>query len=156
LFKYRGGKIDITTGRSITTRVINRIIAGQNESLVVPASVPPGIVRDVPFYDTATWEQLPLHKELVASLEKCREYVNRHYLNVELTSSHVEDILRFFCSDINCRIFINNREEYEILHNVIVDMVTGIEEMTETRGIYDKIIDEMENQCRFPRVRSRG
>jgi len=110
----------------------------------------------VPFYDTSHWEKIPLYKELVASLERCRDYVNKNYLNVELTSSHVEDIFRFFCSDLNWRIFINNREEYEILNKIIVDVVIPIEEITDSQGVYDRIIQEMENQCLFPRVRSRG
>jgi len=100
-------------------------------------------------------ERIPLHKELVVSLEKCRDYINKKYLNVELTSSQIEDIFRYLCSDLNWRIFINNKKESEILNKVIIDLVIPIEEKTHSKGIYNKIIEEMENQYLFPKVRSR-
>lgn len=154
--EHLGGKIDITTGQYITSQIINKIIAQHHKHLTTPPPAGFWMYRGVPFYDTSHWEKIPLHKELVASLERCRDYVNKNYLNVELTYSQVEDIFRFFCSDLNWRIFINNRAEYEILNKVIVDVVLPIEEITDCQGVYDKIIDEMENQCLFPRVRSRG
>ena len=100
-------------------------------------------------------ERIPLHKELVVALEKCRDYINKNYLNKELTSNQVEDIFRYLCSDLNWRIFINNRKESEILNKVLVDLVTPIEEITDSRGIYDKIIKEIENQCLLSKLRSR-
>lgn len=101
-------------------------------------------------------ERIPLHKELVVALEKCRDYINKKYLNVELTPNQVEDIFRFLCSDLNWRIFINTKKESEILNKVIIDLVTPIEEITDSKGVYNKIIEEMENQCLFPKLHSRG
>ena len=106
-------------------------------------------------YGNTKRERIPLHKELVASLENCRDYINKKYLNVDLTSKQVEDIFRYLCSDFNWRIFINNKIESEILNKVIVDVVKPIEEMTNSKGVYDRIIEEMENQCLFPKLRSR-
>jgi len=100
--------------------------------------------------------RIPLHNELVTSLERCRDYINKKYLNTELTSNHVEDIFRYLCSDLNWRIFIKNRKESEILDKVIIDVVTTIEEITDSRGVYDKIIEEMENQSILPKIRSRN
>ena len=107
-------------------------------------------------YGTQKSERIPLHKELIASLEKCRDYINKKYLNAELTTNQVEDIFRYLCSDLNWRVFINNKNESEILNKVITDVVTPIEEMTDSKGVYDKIIGEMENQCRFPKLYSRS
>ena len=101
-------------------------------------------------------ERIPLHKELIVSLEKCREYINKKYLNTELTSNDVEDIFRYLCSDLNWRIFVNNKKESEILNKVIVDLVIPIEDMTNSKGVYNKIVEEMENQCLFPKLHSRG
>ena len=143
------------TGYDITTRVINRIIAEQNEYITITRPAPPEIKGGVTIYGAKKRERIPLHEELVRSLEKCREYINKKYLNVELTSTQVEDIFRFLCSDFNWRIFINNKKESEILNKVIIDLVIPIEEMTDSKGMYDKIIEEMENQCRFPKVRTR-
>jgi hypothetical protein len=110
----------------------------------------------VTIYGTKKKERIPLHKELVVSLEKCRDYINKKYLNVELTSIQVEDIFRYLCSDLNWRIFINNKKESEILNRVISEVVSPIEEMTDSKGVYDKIIEEMENQSLFPKLCSRG
>ena len=107
-------------------------------------------------YGNKKRERIPLHKELVASLEKCRDYINKKYLNEELTSNQVEDIFRYLCSDFNWRIFINNKKDSEILNKVIIDLVTPIEEMTNSKGIYDKIIEEMENQWLFPKLHTRN
>ncbi len=101
-------------------------------------------------------ERIPLHKELVVSLEKCREYINKKYLNIELTSNQVEDIFRYLCSDLNWRVFVNNKKESEILNKVIVDLVIPIEDMTDSKGVYNKIVEEMENQCLFQKLLSRG
>jgi hypothetical protein len=106
----------------------------------------------VTIYGNKKKERIPLHKELVVSLEKCRDYINKKYLNVELTSNQVEDIFRYLCSDLNWRIFINNKKESEILNKVIIDLVTPIEEITDSKGVYNKIIEEMENQCLFPKL----
>lgn len=105
-------------------------------------------------YDTKKRERIPLHEELVVSLENFRDYINKKYLNIELTSNQVEDIFRYLCSDLNWRIFINNKRESEILNKVIIDVITPIEEMTDSKGVYDKIIQEMENQSLLPKLRS--
>ncbi len=104
-------------------------------------------------YGAPQRERIPLQKELVASLEHCRDYINKKYLNVEITTSHVEDIFRYLCSDINWRIFINNKKESEVFHKVIFQLVVPIEDLTNSNGVYTKIIEEMENQCLFPKVR---
>jgi hypothetical protein len=74
-------------------------------------------------------------------------------MNVELTSNQVEDIFRYLCSDLSWRIFINDKKESEILNKVIIDVVTPIEEITDSKGVYDKIIEEMENQSLLPKLR---
>jgi len=112
--------------------------------------VPPDIQDGVLIYGNNNRERIPLHKELVVSVEKLRDYINKKYLNVTLTSHQVEDIFRYLCSDLNWRVFINNSKEFEILNKVITDVVIPIEEMTDSEGVYDKIIEEIENQCRFP------
>jgi hypothetical protein len=148
--------MDIITGYDITTRIINRVIAEQNEYVTITISAPPEIKGGVTVYGNKKRERIALHKELLMSLEKCRDYVNKKYLNVELTSNQVEDIFRYLCSDLNWRIFINNKKESEILNKVIVDVIIPIEEMTDSKGVYDKIIKEMENQCLFPKLRFRS
>jgi Pyruvate/2-oxoacid:ferredoxin oxidoreductase gamma subunit len=148
--------MDSITGYDITTRIINRVIAEQNKYVTITRSAPPEIKGGVTVYSNKKRERIPLHKELLISLEKCRDYVNKKYLNVELTSNQVEDIFRYLCSDFNWRIFINNKKESEILNKVIVDVIIPIEEMTDSKGVYDKIIKEMENQCLFPKLRFRS
>jgi hypothetical protein len=148
--------MDSITGYDITTRIINRVIAEQNKYVTITRSAPPEIKGGVTVYSNKKRERIPLHKELLISLEKCRDYVNKKYLNVELTSNQVEDIFRYLCSDLNWRIFINNKKESEILNKVIVDVIIPIEEMTDSKGVYDKIIKEMENQCLFPKLRFRS
>ena len=148
--------MDIITGYDITTRIINRIIAEQNEYITTIRPAPPEIKGGVMIYGNNKKERIPLHKELVVSLERCRDYINKKYLNVKLTPSHVEDIFRYLCSDLNWRVFINNKNESDILNKVITDVVTPIEEITDCKGVYDKIIREMENQCRFPKLCSRS
>jgi hypothetical protein len=148
--------MDSITGYDITTRIINRVIAEQNKYVTITRSAPPEIKGGVTVYGNKKRERIPLHKELLISLEKCRDYVNKKYLNVELTSNQVEDIFRYLCSDLNWRIFINNKKESEILNKVIVDVIIPIEEMTDSKGVYDKIIKEMENQCLFPKLRFRS
>lgn len=117
---------------------------------------PPVFKRGVTIYGASKKERIPLQRELVASLEHCRDYINKKYLNVEITASHVEDIFRYLCSDINWRIFINNKRDAEMFHRVISDLVVPIEDLTQSKGVYDKIIEEMENQCLFPKLRSRS
>lgn len=153
ILEHVGGKIHIITGYDLTTRIINRIIAEQSEYLTVTKPAPPVIKNDVTIYGVPKKEHIPLHRELVASLENCRNYINKKYLNVGITTSHVEDIFRYLCSDINWRIFINNKIESEILNKVIFDLVIPIENLTQSRGVYNKIIEEMDNQCLFPKVR---
>jgi hypothetical protein len=148
--------MDIITGYDITTRIINRIIAEQNEYVTITRPTPPEIKGGVMIYGNNKKERIPLHKELVVSLERWRDYINKKYLNVKLASSQVEDIFRYLCSDLDWRIFINNKNETEILNKVMTDVVTPIEEMTDSKGVYDKIIGEMENQCRFPKLYSRS
>jgi hypothetical protein len=148
--------MDSITGYDITTRIINRVIAEQNKYVTITRFAPPEIKGGVTVYRNKKRERIPLHKELLISLEKCRDYVNKKYLNVELTSNQVEDIFRYLCSDLNWRIFINNKKESEILNKVIVDVIIPIEEMTDSKGVYDKIIKEMENQCLFPKLRFRS
>jgi len=106
----------------------------------------------VTIYGITIRERIPLQKELVASLEKCRDYIYHKYLNVDLTKTLVEDIFRFLCLDINWRIFIKNKKESEILHRIIIGLVIPIGEMTDSNGAYDKSIEEIENQCLYPKV----
>ncbi len=142
----------MTTGHYITTRVINKIIAEQTEYITITRSTPPEIKDGITIYGASTKERIPVQKELVESLEKCRQYIHNKYLNVELTKIQVEDIFRFLCSDINWRIIINNKKEYELLNKIMIDLVIPIEEMTNSKGIYEKIIEEMENQNLFPKI----
>jgi hypothetical protein len=153
--EHRGGEIDIITGYEITTRIINRVIAEQNEYHTDTRPAPPEIKDGVTMYGVRRRERVPLQKELVASLEKCRDYINKKYLNVEITSTQVEDIFRYLCSDLNWRIFINTKKESELLNKVIIEVVMPIEELTDSEGVYEKIIDEIENQFLFPKIRSR-
>jgi Trm5-related predicted tRNA methylase len=145
---------DMTTGHYITTRVINKIIAEQTEYITVTRPAPLEIKDGITIYGTSTKERIPVQKELVTSLEKCREYIHNKYLNIELTKTQVEDIFRYLCSDMNWRIIINNKIEYELLNKIIIDLVIPIEEMTDSKGIYAKIIGELENQNLFPNVQT--
>ncbi|MFA5101582.1 MAG: hypothetical protein WC525_00360 [Candidatus Thermoplasmatota archaeon] len=122
---------------------------------MVTKPAPPEIKDGVTIYDTYRRERIPLKKELVTSLEKCRDYINKKYLNVEVKTTQVEDIFRYLCSDLNWRIFINNKEESDLLNKVIIEVVTPIEEITHSKGVYNKIIEEMDNQSSFPKLRSR-
>ena len=142
----------MTTGHYITTRVINKIIAEQTEYTTITRPTPPEIKDGITIYGSSTRERIPVQKGLVTSLEKCRDYIANKYLNVELTKTQVEDIFRYLCSDINWRIIINNKKESELLNKIIVDLVIPIEEMTNSKGIYEKIIQEMENQNLFPKI----
>jgi len=142
--------MDSITGYDITTRIINRIIAEQTDYVTIVRPVPPEIKDGVLIYGNNKRERIPLHKELVVSLERLRDYINKKYLNVKLRSSQVEDIFRYFFSDLSWRVFINTSKESEILDKVITDVVMPIEEMTASEGVYDKIIEEIENQWYFP------
>jgi hypothetical protein len=144
----------MTTGFYITTRVINKIIAEHYECITITKLAPPEIKDGITIYGSSTRERIPVQKGLVTSLEKCREYIHNNYLNVELTKTQVEDIFRYLCSDINWRIIVNNKKESEILNKIIIDLVIPIEEMTNSKGIYQKIIQEMENQNLFPKVQT--
>ena len=144
----------MTTGHYITTRVINKIIAEQTDYITVTRPTPPEIKDGITIYGTSTKERIPVQKELVTSLEKCRDYIHTKYLNVELTKTQVEDIFRYLCSDMNWRIIINNKKESELLNKIIIDLVIPIEELTNSQGIYEKIIREMENQNLFPKVQT--
>jgi hypothetical protein len=144
----------MTTGFYITTRVINKIIAEHYECITITKPAPPEIKDGITIYGSSTTERIPVQKGLVTSLEKCREYIHNNYLNVELTKTQVEDIFRYLCSDINWRIIVNNKKESELLNKIIIDLVIPIEEMTNSKGIYQKIIQEMENQNLFPKVQT--
>lgn len=73
-------------------------------------------------------------------------------MSIELTSNQVEDIFRCLCSDLNWRIFMNNKNESEVFNKVINDIIKPIEDMKGSKDIYDKIIEEMENQSLLPKL----
>ncbi|HUS99234.1 MAG TPA: hypothetical protein VMY59_02830 [Candidatus Thermoplasmatota archaeon] len=141
----------MTTGFDITTRVINKIIAEHYECITITKPAPPEIKGGVTIYGTTIQERIPLQKDLIASLERWRKYIHNKYMNIELTKTQVEDIFRYLCSDIKWRIFMKNKKESEILNKIVIDLVIPIEEITDSKGVYDKIIEEMKKSMSFPK-----
>jgi len=81
-------------------------------------------------------ETVLISKNCLNAIEKWRDYINKNYLFVELYLPHIEDIF--------IQLYVTNY--VDLLDNKLIkDMISKIEEGTNCKGLFIKVLDFLRN-----------